>query len=258
MDILTVILACSLHPDDQLVEAFIRKVSDANPLFLGDFVTLATHDDLTSSDRVLELAATISEKGGRPALGLMAIPISWAARFNRQPADLLDACTNISIGTAMKASFASECAPHAGRRSRRMASKDSRRRRLEAARACVLKGFDRETGIQGFTQILSEIPRLPGRDPDSDLPAERSNVFDQDAPTVRPQIPIDPPLPIALAFPRTATLRPRLFGRGPFTILLSRLYPQERRKPGETHDIEGYSYLGSSALELFGRGADFG
>jgi hypothetical protein len=106
VDLLTIILACSLHPDDQLVEAFIRKVTDANPLFLGDFVSLTTHDDLTSPDQVLELAAAMSEKGGRPAVGLMAVPISWAARFNRQPADLLDGCTNISIGTAMMASFA--------------------------------------------------------------------------------------------------------------------------------------------------------
>jgi hypothetical protein len=209
VDILTVILACSLHPDDQLVEAFIRKVSDANPLFFGDFVTLATHDDLTSPDQVLELAATISEKGGRPALGLMAIPLSWAARFNRQPADLLDACTNISIGTAMMASFATECAPRAGRPSHRTASKKSRRRRLEATRVCVLEGFDRETGIRGFTQILSEIPRLPIRDPDSDLPAERSNVFDQDAPTVHPQIPIDPPLPNVAAPVQAQPTQPR-------------------------------------------------
>ena len=76
MDLLTVILACSLHPDDQIVEAFIRKLSNANPLFLGDFVALATHDDLTSPEQVLELAATSSVKGGRLALGLMAIPIS--------------------------------------------------------------------------------------------------------------------------------------------------------------------------------------
>jgi hypothetical protein len=118
MDLLTVILACSLHPDDRLVEAFIRKVSDANPFFLGDYVSLVTHDDLTSAEEVLNLAASISQKGGRPALGLMAIPISWAARFDRTPTDLLDGCTNISIGTAMMASFASECgirARHPGR-----------------------------------------------------------------------------------------------------------------------------------------------
>jgi len=48
VDLLPVILACSLRPDHQLVEAFIRKASDANLIFLGDFVTLATHDDLTS------------------------------------------------------------------------------------------------------------------------------------------------------------------------------------------------------------------
>jgi hypothetical protein len=191
VDLLTIILACSLHPDDQLVEAFIRKVSDANPLFLGDFVTLATHHDLTSPDQALELATPISTKGGRPALGLMAIPVSWAARFNREPADLLDACTNISIGTAMMASFATECGRHPCGRPRRVASKHSHRRNLVAVRACVLQGFDREIGVQGFTQILTEIPLLPARDPDTDPPPERSNV-DDDAPTPRPQLPLEP------------------------------------------------------------------
>ena len=50
---------------------------------------------------ITQLATSISEKGGRPALGLMAIPISRAARFNPQPMDPLDACTNVSIGTAV-------------------------------------------------------------------------------------------------------------------------------------------------------------
>jgi hypothetical protein len=191
VDLLTIILACSLHPDDKLVEAFIRKVTDANPLFLGDFVTLETHDDLKSPDQVMELATTIAHKGGRPALGLMAIPISWAARFNREPADLLDACTNISIGTAMMASFAAECGPHPRRRPHRMASKHAPRPNLVALRVCVLQGFDREFGVRGFTHILAEIPLLPARDPDSDLPPERSNV-DEDAPSPRPQVSLEP------------------------------------------------------------------
>ena len=193
MDLLTVILACSLHPDDRLVEAFIRKVSDANPFFLGDYVSLVTHDDLTSAEEVLNLAASISEKGGRPAVGLMAIPISWAARFNRTPTDLLDACTNISIGTAMMASFASECGIRARHRGRGRHSTRIAPRQLDAERSCVLQGFEREIGVQGFTKIASEIARLPARDPDLDLPPERSNVFEADRPTARPQIPIEPP-----------------------------------------------------------------
>ena len=207
MDLLTIILACSLHPDDQLVEAFIRKVSDANPLFLGDFVTLVTHDDLTSADQVLELAKAISEKGGRPGLGLMAIPISWASRFNRDPKDLLDACTNISIGTAMMASFATECGPHLRARLRRSASKHASRRRLVAVRACVLEGFDREIGVQGFTGILTEIPRLPARDPDSDLPPERSSL-DDEPPAARPQVPLEPPVVPSLGRPAEAPPTP--------------------------------------------------
>ena len=192
MDLLTVILACSLHPDDRLVEAFIRKVSGANPLFVGDYVSLETHDDLTSTDQVLELAASISEKGGRPALGLMAIPISWAARFNRTPMDLLDACTNVSIGTAMMASFAADCGPRR-QRGRGRLSNHPGARRLEAARSCVLQRFEREVGVQGFTKVESEIGRLPTRDPDLDLPPERSNVFDADSPAARPQMPLESP-----------------------------------------------------------------
>lgn len=212
MDLLTIILACSLHPDDQLVEAFIRKVSDANPLFLGDFVTLATHDDLTTADQALELATVIAEKGGRPALGLMAIPVSWAARFNREPADLLDACTNISIGTAMMASFAAECGRHLRRRPHRMASKHATRPTLVAMRACVLQGFDREVGVRGFTQILTEIPLLPARDPDSDLPPERSNI-DEDAPTPRPQVPLEPRSLPSVAGPAQGPPTPPRSGR---------------------------------------------
>jgi hypothetical protein len=129
----------------------------------------------------------------------MAVPVSWAARFHRAPTDLLDACTNISIGTAMMASFAAECSPprrHAGygRRSKRPS-----RHKLEAERACVLQGFDREVGVRGFTQILDEIRRLPVPDPDADLPPERSNVFDADGPTARPQLPLE--LPVSGAAP---------------------------------------------------------
>lgn len=196
MDLLTIIFACSLHPDDRLVEAFIRKVSDANPLFLGDFVSLVTHDDLTSPEQAVEMAEALLAKGGRPALGLMAIPISWAARFNRTPADLLDACTNVAIGTAMMSAFAADCVRSSHHRRHGSYTMMSRRM-LESTRACVLSGFDREIGVQGFTKIIAEIARLPAAAADSDPPAQRSNFWDADPPTVRPQAPLTVPSPTA-------------------------------------------------------------
>jgi hypothetical protein len=209
VDLLTIILACSLHPDDQLVEAFIRKVTDANRLFLGDFESLVTHDDLKSPEQVLELAASISEKGGRPALGLMAIPPSWAARFNRTPADLLDACTNVSIGTAMMSSFAAACAPRGDRRIRHNRHDAHARRALAAERFCILESLDRAIGVKGFTNIISEISRLPTRGPDSDSPPERSNFIDGDPPSARPQVPLEVPAPTVSAPGSGATNRPR-------------------------------------------------
>jgi hypothetical protein len=233
MDLLTIILACSLHPDDRLVEAFVRKVSDANSLLVGDFVTLETHDDLRSVDEALDLAEELVRKGGRPGLGLMAIPMSWAARFNREPRDLLDGCTNISIGTAMMAAFAAKCdvPTRAGRKGQ--APRHRWRPPTSAAqRECVMRGFEREIGVQGFSKIVSEISRLPAMDADADPPPERSNVFEEVAPAARPQAPLElPPAPIGggpspgpqapprrdPATPATTTIQPRALGTRPAT-----------------------------------------
>jgi hypothetical protein len=48
MDVVTLILACSLYPDDALVRALISDQSQDNPYFVGDLATLKTSDRLTS------------------------------------------------------------------------------------------------------------------------------------------------------------------------------------------------------------------
>ena len=102
MDVLlTLILSCSVHLDDSLVEALAYKLSIGNQYFVADLTTLNTYDTARTPSDALRLVEAIKAAGGRPAVGYMSVPLDWAARFGRQPDDLFDGCTNIAIGTAM-------------------------------------------------------------------------------------------------------------------------------------------------------------
>ena len=70
MDSITaLILACSLHFDDRLVQAFVSKVSEANPYFVGDLATVTSHDNAKSIPEAMLLVEEITRHGGRPAVG---------------------------------------------------------------------------------------------------------------------------------------------------------------------------------------------
>ena len=83
MDILAIILACSLHPDDQLVRALIDVQSGGNVYFVGDLATLQSKDSLGSVEEALRVADDIRQYGGRPAVGLLGVPLDWASRYGR-------------------------------------------------------------------------------------------------------------------------------------------------------------------------------
>lgn len=152
MDILTIILACSLHPDDDLVRVLVDVASQKNVFFVGDLKTLNTYDKAASVAEAEKLVAELLRNSGKPAVGLMGVPLTWAARFNRSEAELFDACTNVAVATAMLSHFEEQCrTEHVARRrpaSRRM----SARVRPSALRACTLRRFGDELGILGYLE----------------------------------------------------------------------------------------------------------
>ena len=75
-----------------------RKDSDLN-----------TYDSAKSVADAHRIVDAIIAKGGRPAVGFMAVPVTWAARFGRTTDDLFDGCTNISIATAMLSEYEHAC-----------------------------------------------------------------------------------------------------------------------------------------------------
>lgn len=81
MDLLAIILACSLHPDDALVRTLVDVQSGGTALFVGDLATLTMNDSLPTTAAALRFVARVRQRGGRPAVGLLGIPLEWASRY---------------------------------------------------------------------------------------------------------------------------------------------------------------------------------
>ncbi len=183
MDVLlTLILSCSVHFDDSLVHALSYKLSVGNQYFVGDLTNLNTYDGAKSVADARKIIDAIKATGGRPAVGFMAVPVDWAARFGRTPDDLFDGCTNIAIGTAMLSDFARLCTVRPGRHRPR-----SRRRALRPTtplRACILRRLEKAMNIEGIVQhVLPVVARLEAAPDgkDSDPPVSRAPLFPDDS-----------------------------------------------------------------------------
>ena len=162
MDVLTLILACSVFPDDSLVRAMVELASQGNPHFVGDMTTLATFDKTATVPAAEHLVAELGRQGGRPVVGLMGLPPSWAVRYGRSRQELYDGCVNIWVGTAVLSSHYESCvAAHAaiftpakaGDRQKRVAPP-------EAVRLCALRRFGADLGVDGYAEsILRLLPK---------------------------------------------------------------------------------------------------
>lgn len=206
MDVLAIILACSLHPDDALVRALVDVQSGGNVYFVGDLSTLKTNDSLTSADAALRFAENIKRLGGRPAVGLLGIPLDWAARYGRAPVELFDGCTNVAIATAAFAEYRDRCSGVAPGGPHPRGKRHAPRRRASYSttlRFCVLSTFARDLGLASApAAILGRLAPLqgPSTAATADPPPERSLVFvDGDesgttssAPRTRSRIFLDP------------------------------------------------------------------
>ncbi|HEY0709221.1 MAG TPA: hypothetical protein VGG33_20595 [Polyangia bacterium] len=109
MDVLALIVACSVYPDQAVVRAMVELSSRGNPNFVGDVATFTTYDDLASRRQADRLVTALESRGGRPVLGLMGLPPLWAQRYARPRRDLFDPCVNLWIGTAVLSGHHDAC-----------------------------------------------------------------------------------------------------------------------------------------------------
>jgi conjugative transfer signal peptidase TraF len=211
VDLLAIVLACSLHPDDTLVTTLVDVQSGGNIYFVGDLATLKTNDTLTSSEAALRFAEELRRHGGRPAVGLLGVPLDWAYRYGRSPIELFDGCTNIAVATAAFAEYQDRCSPNRPHADRPRSGGRRRRgrRTFEASvtRSCILALFARDLGLASTpAAILSRI--VPGQGPKRveiiGASPQRSGVFAEGAGNAAPADAGRTSLPIFLDPPANA------------------------------------------------------
>jgi hypothetical protein len=169
MDVLTIILACSVYPDDHLVRAMVELASQNNQYFVGDLATLLAFDQAKSKADAERVVTEVARHGGRPAIGLMGVPMSWAGRHGKTTPELLDACTNVWVGTTVLAAHEEACARSLSTTATATATASaaatgnttatatppggaSRTRRAppEAVRLCALRRYGADLGFDGY------------------------------------------------------------------------------------------------------------
>lgn len=163
MDLLSAIATCSLHGDISLVIAMAMSFSHGNPYTVlnaaedlddayvqeqedplrlpGPGTANATKAPRTRAEAEAQLRA-MAESHGAPVVGLLPVPVEWAAQFARKPTDLFNGCINISIATAKLSEFEYECGA----------------KTPKAGRACVLAAYAEAVGMDDFEQdVLDEL-----------------------------------------------------------------------------------------------------
>jgi hypothetical protein len=189
--LLALILSCSVHTDDYLVQALAAKLSLDNQYFVGDLSNLNTYDNAHSVADAKKVIDAILSKGGRPAVGYLSVPITWASHFGRSVDELFDGCTNIGVATAMLSEFDRACTIRPDRRShakRHPHRGRGRQRPTTAARYCILRHLETELAITGVVEhVLPEAARLDVAppDPDADTPPSRAPLFPDNTDTAR-------------------------------------------------------------------------
>ena len=183
MDVLVaLILSCSVHYDDNLVEALAMKMSLGNQYFVGDLATLNTYDTAHSVAEAHKIVDGIIAKGGRPAVGYLSVPVIWAARFGRTTDELFDGCVNVGIATAMLSEYQRSCAvaPDHHRRHDRRHPRRPQPATSPGVRYCILRRLEADLDITGVVEhVLPDVAKLDAksRDPADDTPPARSSVF---------------------------------------------------------------------------------
>lgn len=106
MDILTMIMACSLYRDNAITHAMVQIGSDSKPLAVTSIAPdgqQTTKSDFADPAKAAEYARAKFNEGNEIRVGLMQISSRWLAPYlNRNQArfeDLFRSCKNMVIAT---------------------------------------------------------------------------------------------------------------------------------------------------------------
>jgi hypothetical protein len=151
---LAALFACSLYADDALVVALADNVQQ-NPLSIVVPSDPSVSESSESETATIEHARTkvreLISRGDSLLIGLLQVPPTWARTFGREPEELLDACVNVSIGTAMLSEFDYGCA----RIARAAFAAKSPAGGADSRRHCVFERYSNAIGMPEAATVVT-------------------------------------------------------------------------------------------------------
>jgi hypothetical protein len=109
MDVLTAILACTMHNDPALVRGIINVNSEGKQYWVGDFTELRGNGNARNAAEAERLVLEVRKKGHVVAVGLMGVPQEWAGLYGRTAGELWGSCANVEVGSAKLSDFDYQC-----------------------------------------------------------------------------------------------------------------------------------------------------
>lgn len=159
MDISAILLACSVHADDQLLAsiAYVQgqgsptpyAVMDVSPKHLELEDALGLDQTPVSATGAQAAVKRILDSGGEPVVGLLPVRVEWASEFGLTWSALLDGCANVQVASAKLSEIDHGCRAK------------GRRIDAPARRNCTLQGYGASLGLPALRRAVLADLTLP-------------------------------------------------------------------------------------------------
>lgn len=102
MDLVTMILACSVYPNNNIVNAMVEINSQNNPYVISGQV-------FNTESAALQKANELKNAGSAYEIGLMQIPSFWLQQNPVSSTELLRPCKNMVLATQILNKLTTDC-----------------------------------------------------------------------------------------------------------------------------------------------------
>ena len=115
MDLVTLVLACSLYADNSITSAMVKLGSDSNPLTITVHKNPSEIQILTFKTPASAIQFAQQEIGQKHVvdLGIMQIPSPWLSHYDLTLADVFRPCKNMIVATNILNHIADQCSTQA-------------------------------------------------------------------------------------------------------------------------------------------------
>lgn len=149
MDLITLVLACSVYADNSIPYAMIQTGSKNNPLVV---TTNHVSEQFKTESKAIRYVQKQISQGTKVEIGLMQIPSEWLAEFGAHEADLFGPCKNLVVATEIMNTLRFQC---------QKLLESNPRLNITSCMLSLYKKDNSQTGLAYASQIMDYATKHP-------------------------------------------------------------------------------------------------